>query len=194
MKQNADALWDNRRTDYNITWNDWLHKTPNDNTLTTSKFASAAAWLQYTPAVKPNNIGGIHVIVSKQNGEAIDSTGLFDNVRATGVVQWGLNYGQNQKWLFTQNEDTSWNIINLATWKALDVPGGSTTNGIQMVLWTPTRSDNQRWWVDVQPDGSYKIWNKATGGTLDTGNVTGNGLKLIQWGWRGGVQQRWALQ
>lgn len=192
MQQNAMAIWDNRRTDYNITWNGWVNKTPNDNNLATSKFASATAWLQYTPTAKPNDIAGIHTIVSKQNGAAIDSTGLFGD--GTGVVQWGLNYSQNQKWLLTQNEDSSWNIVSMSSWKALDAPGGDATNGTQMVLWAANRNDNQRWWIDQQPDGSYKISNKASGGALDNSNATGNGLKLVQWGWNGGDQQRWLLQ
>ncbi len=192
MKQNADAIWNNRRTDYNITWNGWLNKTPNDDTLTTSKFASAVAWLQYTPTAMPNNIAGTHVIVSKQNGIAIDSSGLF--AEGSGVIQWGLNFGINQKWLLTQNEDASWNIISMSSWKALDVPGNSTANGTQLVLWTPSRSDNQRWWIEQQADGSYKIWNKASGAVLDNSSSATNGMKLIQWGWNGGDQQRWLLQ
>ncbi len=192
LQQNATAIWNNRRTDYNITWNGWTEKTPIDNTMITSKFASGVAWLQYTPTAKPNNIGGIHTIVSKQNGIAIDSGGLIAD--GVGVVQWGLNYGQNQKWLLTQNEDASWNIISIPAWKALDVPGSTATNGAQPVLWSVNRNDNQRWWIDQQADGSYKIWNKASGAALDNSSSAANGMKLVQWGWNGGDQQRWLLQ
>lgn len=192
MQQNATAIWDNRRTDYNLTWNGWSQMTPNDNTMGTSKFASAVAWLQYTPMSQPDNIAGSHVIVSKQNGIAIDNGGLSDN--GSGIVQWGLNYGLPQKWIFSQNEDTSWNIICQYSWKALDVSNGSTTNGIQMIQWIPTRNTNQRWWVDQQSDGSYKIWNQASSGTLDNSSSSVNGYKLVQWGWNGGTQQRWLLQ
>jgi len=192
MQQNADAIWSHRRTDYNITWNGWAEQTPSDNTLATSKFASAVAWLQFTPTSKPNGIAGIHTIVSKRSGVAIDNGGL--SADGTGIIQWGVNYGQNQKWLFTQNEDTSWNIISLSSWKALDVPGGATANGTQLIQWSPSRNDNQRWWVDQQADGSYKIWNKATSGALDNSSSSVNGYKLIQWGWNGGDQQRWLLQ
>ena len=53
MKQNADAIMKNRRTDYDITWNGWDEQTPTDDNLKSTKFASATAWLQYTPATKP---------------------------------------------------------------------------------------------------------------------------------------------
>jgi hypothetical protein len=192
MQQNATAIWNNRRTDRNITWNGWNQLTPNDNAMSTSKFASAVAWLQYTPGAMPNNIAGTHAIVSKQNGIAIDNAGLAGN--GTGVVQWGLNNGLSQKWNFTQNEDNSWNIISQSSWKALDVPGGSTANDLQMVQWTPNRSENQRWWVDVQTDGSYRIWSKPTTKALDNSSSAVNGYKLTQWTWNGAPAQRWLLQ
>jgi hypothetical protein len=192
MVQNADALWNNRRTDYNLTWNGWAEKTPSDNALATSKFASAVAWLQFTPPTKPNAIAGIHVIVSKLSGLVVDNGGL--NGDGVGIVQWGLNYGQNQRWLFTQNDDLSWNILSLSSFKALDVPAGATANGTQLVQWQANRYDNQRWWVDQQADGSYKIWNKSTSGVLDNSNATTNGYRLVQWGWNGGDQQRWYLK
>ncbi len=192
MVQNADAIWNHRRNDYNITWNGWAEQTPSDDSLVTSKFASAVAWLQFTPTSKPNAIGGIHTIVSKQSGIAIDNGG--QNNDGAAAIQWGLNYGQNQKWLFTQNEDTSWNIVSLSSFKALDVPAGNSANGTALVQWTSNRNDNQRWWVDQQADGSYKIWNKATSGALDNSSSTANGTTLIQWGWHGGDQQRWLLK
>lgn len=192
MVNNANAAWSHRRTDLNITWNAWAQQTPNDNTLIANKFASAVAWLQFTPATQPNNIGGSHFIVNKLNGIAVDNAGKTAD--GAGVVIWGLNNGQNQKWLFTQNSDTSWNIISQSSWKALDDPGFSTTNGTKMDQWTWNSGSNQRWWVDQQSDGSYKIWNQYSSGALDSASSSKNGDPLIQWGWNGGNQQRWLLQ
>ena len=196
MVQNANAIMSSRRTDYNITWNGWAQQTPTDNTLDTSKFASAVAWMQFAPATQPNNIGGVHTIVSKQNGIAIDNGGGFttSSSNIAGVIQWGLSGDLNQKWNFTQNSDTSWNIISESSWQALDDPGGSTQNGTQMIQWPLSRASNQRWWVDQQPDGSYKIWNQSSSGALDNSSSSTNGQALIQWGWNGGPQQLWLLQ
>ena len=196
MVQNANAAWGCRRTDYNIAWNGWNQQTPSDNTLATSKFVSAVAWLQFTPATQPNSIGGVHVIVSKQNGIAIDNGGLFttSNNNIASIVQWSSNGGLNQKWNFTQNADTSWNIISESSWQAMDDPNGSTANGTQMIQWPLSRDSNQRWWVDQQPDGSYKIWNQASRLALDNSSSSTNGQALVQWGWNGGTQQCWLLQ
>ena len=192
MQQNSDAIWAHRRTDYNVTWNGWAEQTPSDNTLGVSKFDSAVSWLQFTPPASPNSIAGVHLIVSKKSGVAIDNGG--QSTDGAGVIQWGPNNGLNQRWLFTQNDDTSWNIISLSSWKALDVPASNPSNGVQLIQWAPNRNDNQRWWVDQQPDGSFKIWNKATSGALDNASTAQNGQKLVQWGWNGGDQQRWLLQ
>ena len=194
MVQNANAIMSSRRTDYNITWNGWAQQTPTDNTLDTSKFASAVAWLQFTPATQPNTIGGVHTIISKLNGIAIDNGGLFSNGNTAGISLWGSNGGQNQKWNFTQNADTSWNIVSQSSWQAMDDPGGSTANNTQMVQWQLSRDSNQRWWVDQQPDGSYKIWNQSSSLALDSSSTSTNGYPLTQWPWNGGPQQRWLLQ
>ncbi len=192
MVQNANAIQANRRTDLGITWNAWDQLTPRDNTLSANKFVSAMAWLQFTPATQPNNIAGIHAVTNQKTGMAIDSAGNYGNGKP--VVQWGLGSSQNQKWLFTQNSDSSWNIVNLSTWEALDCPGGSNANNLQMVQWQTTRDANQRWWVDVQPDGSYKIWNKASSQALDGASSTTNGAALIQYPWNNQPQQRWLLR
>lgn len=193
MQQNATAIWNNRRPDLNLTWNGWAEQTPADNALKTSVFASAVAWLQYTPAAKPNAIAGSHLLVSKLSGVAIDNAGLTGN--GTGIVQWGVGNSQNQKWNFIQNEDGSWNIINQTSWLALDVPNSNVANGVQPVQWPSNRNANQRWWVEAQADGSYRIWSQlASGGSLDNGSTAKNGAKLLLWGWSGGDQQRWQLR
>ncbi|KAI4138536.1 MAG: hypothetical protein L6R39_006736 [Caloplaca ligustica] len=192
MKQNATAIMQNRRSDLGITWNGWDQPTPGDNSLTANKFVSAMAWMQFTPPEQPNDVGGIHVIANQKTGMTIDSAGKYGNGNA--VVQWGRNGGLNQRWLLTQNSDTSWNIVNLSTWQALDCPGGKAEVNRAMVQWAPNRDENQRWWVDQQEDGTYKIWNKASSCALDGESGTANGVALIQSGWNGSSQQRWRLE
>ena len=192
MKQNADSILQNRRTDLGITWNAWDQPTPTDDTLTTNKIVSAMAWLQYTPATQPNEIGGIHLITNQKTGMAIDSAGKYGD--GSEVIQWGWNGGQNQRWLLTQNSDSSWNIISLSTWEAMDCPAGSGEDNLTMIQWRPSRNSNQRWLVDQQSDGTYKISNQASGKVLDGASSTDNGAALVQNSWDGGSNQRWNLQ
>ena len=191
MVDNANAILTNRRPDLGITWNAWNQPSPEDNTRTPSNYVSAVAWLWWTPVTQPDQRVGIHTITNQQTGLAIDSAGTYGNGEI--VMQWALNSGLNQRWQFTQNSDTSWNIISLSTWESLDCPGGSTANNLTMIQWQPSRDDNQRWWLDIQSDGTYKIWNKQSGKALDGASSTNNGAPLIQWDWNGGAQQRWIL-
>jgi len=137
------------------------------------------------------SIAGTHTVVNQQNGLAIDNGS--STVQGAGMMQWGVNGGSAQKWTFTQNSDTSWNIISQYSGQALD-DGNTSANGAQMVQWGANGGSNQKWWVDVQSDGSYKIWNQASSGALDNGSKSANGSPLIQWGWNGGSQQKWKLQ
>ena len=196
MVQNANAIMSSRRTDDNITWNGWAEQTPIDNTLVTPKFVSAVAWLQYTPATLPGPIAGVHAIVSKQNGIAIDNSGGFTTSPSTvaSVVERSLDHGVNQKWNFTQNADMSWNIISESSWQALDDPAGSTTNGTQMIQWPQSRDSNQRWLVNQQPNGSFIISNQASGLVLENSNSAVNGQALVQWGQNDQAQQFWLLK
>ncbi|KAH8883572.1 glycoside hydrolase family 76 protein [Thozetella sp. PMI_491] len=192
MVQNADAIMTNRRSDLGITSNAWDQPTPLDNTYSANKFASATAWLQYTPASKPDEIAGLHYIINQKTGLAIDNEGTFGNGKR--VIQWGMNWGQNQRWQFSKNSDGSWNIISLASFEALDCPAGTAQDGLGIIQWQRSRDSNQRWWIERQSDGAYQIRNQASGKSLDSASNSTNGATLIQWGWNGQSQQRWILQ
>jgi len=196
MVLNANAIMSHRRMDYNVCWGNFSQQTPIDNTIITNRYNDSMAWLQYTPVTMPNAIAGVHVIVSQQNGIAIDSGGGFttSSSNIASVIQYAPSSSTNQKWVFSQNADMSWNIVSESSWQALDDPGGNTTNGIQMVQWPQSRESNQRWWVDQQPNGSYKIWNQASGSALDNSSSAVNNHPLVQWGWNGQPQQLWLLK
>lgn len=193
MVQNADAILENRRSDLNITWNGWDQPTPDDDSLKTTQFVSAMAWLQQVPATKPNEIGGIHVITNRDTGMAVDSAGSFGNGKSVVQSKRSQSIDQKQRWQFTQNSDSSWNIINLSTWQALESPQGGDQDGLAMVQSRPTREPHQRWRIDQQPDGSYKIWNQASGKVLHGISGENNGNALTQRDSTGEAQQRWTL-
>lgn len=191
MVDNANAILKNRRSDLGITWNGWDTATPRDNSLVTNKFASAVAWLQYTPSTKPDEIGGIHSIVNKKTGMAIDSAGAFGNGHS--VIQWGPNGGINQKWQLTANRDGSWNIMSMSTWQQLDNPNSNKEDGATMVQWQSNRFQNQRWLIVRDSDGYYSISSQASGKVLDGASNNTNGAPLIQWGANNMDQQKWIL-
>lgn len=135
---------------------------------------------------------GTHRIVNVMAGKAIDNG---SSTLGSGCVQWDIsndNNGTQQKWVFTQNSDTSWYIINQMSGLALEME--AIANGAQPKVWSFNNGANQRWWVDQQSDGTYKIWNQWTGKSLENASSTTNGTPIIQWDWSGGNWQRWSLQ
>ena len=192
FQQNANAIVHNRRVDLGLTWNAWDQPTPSNPAFTPNNFASAMAWLRFTDAVLPSTIGGIRVIVNQKTGMALDSAGTYG--KGTNLTQWGQSGSLNQRWQLTQNSDSSWNIINLATWEAMDCPGGRKEDNLIIAQWPSIRNANQRWMVDQQSDGTFRICNRASGKVLDGGSKTDNGATVLQSGWNGGSQQRWIFK
>ncbi len=191
MMQNADAAWGCRRTDLNLSWNGWTQPTPLDGNPQASQCVSAVAWLQFTPATPPNNLAGIHAIVSQPEGMAVDNGGS-KNPQA-GMMLKAANGGQSQKWNLRQNADSTWSITSLDSFQALD-NGNSTVNWAQMVQCPFDGTAKQRWWLVEQMDGSYKISNQSNGAALTSTNTPMKGRQLTQTGWNGGSQQRWLLR
>ncbi|KAH8884883.1 glycoside hydrolase family 76 protein [Thozetella sp. PMI_491] len=192
MVQNADSVLANRRSDLGITWNVWDRSTPTDNTGIATNFVGAVSWLQYTPATKPSNIGGMHVITNQQTGYAIDSGASY--ILGGNVFQWGANWGQNQRWRLSQNSDNSWTIYSLGTFLALDCAGGAASSNDPVIQYLSHRENNQRWWIEQQSDGSYKIQNQASGKVLDGYNTLTYGDPLRFSDWTGAASQRWIIQ
>lgn len=188
LNNQAAAAWNHRRTDKNLTDNNWTATTPGGETYAMNAVSAVVA--QMVSQINP--LTGTHFVVSKLSGKAMDNASSTAN--GAGMTQWGLNRQPQQTWNFTQNSDTSWNIVCARSTKALDNAGG-TTNGTQVIQWSADSSNNnQRWWVDQQSDGSYKIWSKANSKALDNSNSTADGAKIIEWDWSGGTQQRWNIQ
>jgi len=188
LQSNCTASWNHRRTDYNITWNNFTTNTTTGNLDAMEALGSVVV----QAVTQMNPLTGVHAITNKGTGLAIDNGST--TTQGAKIIQWGLNGGNAQKWIFTQNSDTSWNIVSLYSGQALEDPGSSTANGTQMDQWGVNGGSNQKWWVDVQSDGSYKIWNVASGLALDNDNLSANGTPLIQWTWTGSNNQRWLLR
>ncbi|MEZ4542238.1 MAG: RICIN domain-containing protein, partial [Chloroflexota bacterium] len=77
----------------------------------------------------------------------------------------------------------------------LDVTGGSTAGGAQIIQWPYHGGDNQLFHLEPLDDGSYRLVAVHSGKVLDvTAASTENGAKVIQWDWHGGPNQRFEIQ
>src|SRR5271165_6117296 len=84
-------------------------------------------------------------------------------------------------------------IVNEASGKVLDDPGGSTSNGANIQQFQLKGGANQRWdLVQVPNSSNIEVVNEASGLVLDDpAYSTSNGTPIDQWQWNGGLNQQW---
>ena len=84
-------------------------------------------------------------------------------------------------------------IISDYTGRALEMPHGSSDDGVELVDWDYWGGDNQLW--ELRPaDQGYELVNKNSGKCVDVaGNSKEHGAKVHQWECHGGANQQWQI-
>ncbi|MGA5302052.1 ricin-type beta-trefoil lectin domain protein [Nucisporomicrobium flavum] len=77
-------------------------------------------------------------------------------------------------------------LVGAASGRCLDVPGSSTTNGVQPIIWDCSGAANQRWTVDGQT-------LRSLGKCLDSPTGATSGAKAQLWDCHSGTNQRWTI-
>ncbi|MFE0463433.1 RICIN domain-containing protein [Kitasatospora sp. NPDC058965] len=97
-------------------------------------------------------------------------------------------------------EDGAWyQLTNAATGQVLDLAGGGTygdsTNGRAAITYPASGSLNQSFVLEAKAGGSFELdFSGNRNMCLDaTGQATGAGTRLEQWGCNGGANQHWIL-
>ena len=188
LQANCTAAWNNRRTDYNITWNNFSSPTPGGDMQAMEGISSLI--VQAVTQISP--VAGPHSIINYANSLAVDNT--MSTAQGAGIQQWGWNGGRQQQWDFSQNSDSTWTIKSEYSGYLLDDPASSTASGTQMDQWPGNSGTNQKWVVTQQSNGTYLLKNQSSGQVLDNDNKTANGTPLIQWPANGGSNQTWYLK
>lgn len=88
----------------------------------------------------------------------------------------------------------TYQILGVASGKAIDVAASSTAPGTQLTVWSPHAGGNQRFTVAAEADGGYTLRNVNSGLCVDLyGGGTAAGTKIIQWTCTGSDNQRWYI-
>ncbi|MEV6968714.1 ricin-type beta-trefoil lectin domain protein [Hamadaea sp. NPDC051192] len=88
----------------------------------------------------------------------------------------------------TPPPSTTFKLTNGASGTCLDDPNGSTTNGVQLILWTCNGGTNQ---TVTQSGAALQILGKCVDAY---GAGTANGTKIILWTCSGSTNQQWTLR
>ncbi|MFF6783104.1 RICIN domain-containing protein [Streptomyces sp. NPDC012510] len=85
-------------------------------------------------------------------------------------------------------------VLNKSSGKAVDISGGSNSDGANIIHWTDSGAQNQRWRFVPVGDGSYEIVSQDTGKLLDVKDrLTTDGAGIVQWSDTNGANQHWTL-
>ncbi|MFF5075461.1 ricin-type beta-trefoil lectin domain protein [Actinoplanes sp. NPDC000266] len=182
MKRNADAAWNARRTDLNLTWNRWDTPTPRDDTRAVEAIGSVIMQA-VTPASMPGAGGGTGtgVLRGQQSGRCADVPGA-GQANGIAIALWDCNGGANQRWTATAARQ-----LQVYGTKCLDASAGGTADGTAVIIWDCNGGANQQWTVNA--DGT--VVGAGSGKCLDaTGSA--NGAALTIWTCNGGTNQRWS--
>jgi uncharacterized repeat protein (TIGR02543 family) len=145
----------------------------------------------------PDGIYTIGSAASSPPSRFIDiSRSSRDNGAA--ALLWTKSTNDNQKFRLTYNVNTGYYTIapvhSLASGKVLDVQGGSTSTGANVLQWASHGGFNQQWYIAPTIGGTYAIRSAASGFALDVqGGSTSAGAPLIMWTYHGGANQRWVF-
>ncbi len=123
------------------------------------------------------------------------NSGLLLQPNASLEAEQGVfTASAGQQWNLV-DQGTGWYaILNKASGLALEVPGGSSTQGTRLATATWTGSDYQQWdLVDV--GAYYKIVNKTSGMSINvSGESRDAGGWVIQWPFVKGLNEHWKIQ
>lgn len=88
----------------------------------------------------------------------------------------------------------TYKLINRNSGKSLDVNGGSTADGADVIQWTYHGGNNQRWVITDVGGGSYRIINVNSGKALEVYDFsTADGGNVVQWTYHGADNQLWEI-
>ena len=109
--------------------------------------------------------------------------------RSTGQVGIGISGWQTQEFADLRitpvgGSGTATTLVNAATGRCLDVPGGNTTDGTQLIVWDCRGDGNQ---LFTAAGGTLQ----ALGKCLDASGGTTPGTRVVLWTCNGGAGQQW---
>jgi hypothetical protein len=148
-----------------------------------------AQTLGFVAASGSGNLNGTHTITT--GSQALDDP-ASSTTAGTQLITYGLHGGANQQWVFTQQADGSYQIVNNSSKLCVDDSGSSTTAGTAIIQYTCTGNPNQHWTVTALAGGGYTIKSVASGLLVTTAS-TANSALVTQQADTGSALQHWVV-
>jgi rhamnogalacturonyl hydrolase YesR len=183
------ASWNNRRTDYNITNNDWRNTTPGGEQFA-MQCISAVTVQNVTPEAEMVEVPtGTFRIIARHNGLALDAVG-GGTENNTALNVWGYNGGSNQRWTLVSLGNGIYRLTGAGSGRSLNVSGNSGENGANVILYDYQGSGNSKIYFSSPAPGYYTMYFVNSGKAVDVAGST-QGSRIVQWTPNGGNNQQW---
>lgn len=119
-------------------------------------------------------------LFNRSNGSVVDAGAL-------NAIKRGADSGQIIP-------NGTYRVISRHSGKALDVSGGSTADGANVLQWTYRGSNNQRWTFTHLGNNTYRITGVQSGKALEVASTsTSNGTNVDIRTYTGASNQRWIV-
>ena len=187
LTNNCVAAWNKRRTDFNITNNNWTAQTGTAD-LVIMEAVSSLTIQSVTPEQGgPGIANGTYKIVSRQNGLVLDATGN-GTANNTAIDVWGYNGANNQRWTVTNIGNGLYKIIGVGSGRSLNVSGASKNDLASVILYDYQNSSNENVYLYSPVSGYFSIFFSHSNKVMDVNASTG---AVTQYFYNGGNNQQW---
>ncbi len=184
------AAWNNRRTDYNITNNDWRNTTPSGEQYA-MQCISAVTVLSVTPEASAVEVPtGTYKLIARHNGQALDALGTGNNA---GLNCWGYNGGANQRWTLSSLGGGLYRLTGVASGRSLNVSGNSGERDANIILYDYQGAGSSKIYFSSPASGYYTMHFVNSGLAVDVAG-SNQGSRIVQWAAKPaneGTNQQW---
>lgn len=148
---------------------------------------------EYALQAKTN---GKYVCVDENNGNVLyadrDSVSGWETFRiynTNGTQMKSSSVADNTTVI---NTNAKYRIVSRKSGKCLDIEGGKTSAGANVLQWDNNGGTNQMWYIVSNSDGSYTLKSVLSNKVLDVeDNSTKNGGNVIVWNSNNQDNQKW---
>lgn len=183
------AVWNNRRTDFNIANNDWRNPTPGGEQFAMNCI-SMVTILNVTPEQEIVSVPtGTYRLNARHNGLSLDALG-GGTTNNTALDVWGYGGGNHQRWTLVSLGSGLYRLQGVGSGLSINVAGNSGDNNAPVVLWDYNGGGNSKFYFSSPSSGYYSMIFVNSGKAADVAG-TGQGAKILQWKPTGSTNQQW---
>lgn len=135
-----------------------------------------------------------NVVLDNNYAERINGQTISNESSQLSITQYngGINISGGSGASGGIVSGAKYRIVSRQSNKCLDVEGGNSSAGANVLQWENNGGINQQWYLNQNSDGSYTVLSALSGMAIDVeGGSTSNGGNVIVWNSNGQDNQKW---